>query len=151
MIPRSIRHPVGRRAILQRLARLTPQHERHWGRMDAAALLPHLAAAIRMALGELRSSDTPPHPVVATLKRCLAIYVLPWPKGRIKAPSGAFDTPSAGWEEDRRIVESLIARFAETPPDQLGATHPLFGRMNLRDWDVLEYRHLDHHLRQFGV
>ena len=29
--------------------------------------------------------------------------------------------------------------------------HPAFGRLARRAWGVLAYRHLDHHLRQFGV
>jgi hypothetical protein len=48
-------------------------------------------------------------------------------------------------------VVELIERFATTPPEQMGLDHPGFGRMSARDWDVLQYRHLDHHLRQFGV
>jgi hypothetical protein len=48
-------------------------------------------------------------------------------------------------------VFELIERFATTPPEKLGVVHPSFGRMRPRDWDVLQYRHLDHHLRQFGV
>jgi len=29
--------------------------------------------------------------------------------------------------------------------------HPFFGAMSTEDWDVLMVKHLDHHLRQFGV
>jgi hypothetical protein len=99
-----------------------------------------------------RSSD-------ATLIRCtqrrvwryLAIHRLPWPEGKIQSPPGAFSTPSLGWERDRQVVVELVERFVTTPPDTLAAIHPTFGRMRPRDWDVLQYRHLDHHLRQFGV
>jgi Protein of unknown function (DUF1569) len=119
--------------------------------MEPAQLLPHLATALRMALGDVRLEGTPPSRVRGTLLKYLAIYCLPWPKGRIQAPAGAFSTPSAGFEQDRQIVVDLIERFASMPPDRMGADHPLFGPMNARDWDVLQYRHLDHHLRQFGV
>ena len=64
---------------------------------------------------------------------------------------GAFGTPSLGWDRDREVVVELIERFAATPPIRLADAHPSFGRMRPRDWDVLQYRHLDHHLRQFGV
>ena len=30
-------------------------------------------------------------------------------------------------------------------------THPFFGEMSTDDWDKLMWKHLDHHLRQFGV
>ena len=29
--------------------------------------------------------------------------------------------------------------------------HPFFGRMTGEEWDRLLWKHLDHHLRQFGV
>ena len=83
--------------------------------------------------------------------RYFAIHVLPWPEGKIQAPPGSFSTPSVGWDRDREIVIELIERFARLPPDQLAVAHPTFGRMRPRDWDVLQYRHVDHHLRQFGV
>jgi hypothetical protein len=149
--PRSLRDPVGRQAILDRLARLTPEHPRHWGRMQPAELLPHLAAGLRVALGEVALPGSPAGGLREALWRYLAIHHLPWPKGKVQSPAGAFSAPSLGWERDREFVVELIERFASASPDRLGLSHPMFGRMNLRDWDVLQYRHLDHHLRQFGV
>jgi hypothetical protein len=148
---RSLRQSDGREAILNRLATLTPGHARQWGRMEPAQLLPHLAGGLRMALGERKVETPPPAGIRAAALRYLAIHCLPWPKGKIESPPGAFSTPSAGWERDRAIVVELIQRFAATAPEKLGDVHPTFGRMTPRDWDVLQYRHLDHHLRQFGV
>jgi hypothetical protein len=79
------------------------------------------------------------------------IHVLPWPKGKAKAPPGTLGTSAAGWEVDRASLVDLIVRFAAAPASQLAPTHPMFGRMTPRDWDVLMYRHLDHHLRQFSA
>jgi hypothetical protein len=142
MVPRSLRDPVGRQSILDRLARLKPSNARLWGKMDPSQLLPHLATGLRYAL---------PDALRAAIFRRLAIHLLPWPKGKIEAPKGAFSTPSAGWDRDRQIVVELIGRLAAAPPDKFAAMHPMFGRMTPHDWDVLQYRHLDHHLRQFGV
>ena len=149
--PRSLRDPAGRSAILDRLARLTPDHQRRWGKMEPAQLLPHLGEGIRLAFGELKLEDPPRRGLKALIFRYLAIHRLPWPEGKIPAPRGAFTTPSVGWERDRQIVVGLIQRFAVAGPEQLAVTHPSFGRMRPKDWDVLQYRHLDHHLRQFGA
>jgi hypothetical protein len=56
-----------------------------------------------------------------------------------------------GWERDREVLIELIDRFGTAAPETLGPAHPMFGPMRPHDWDVLSYRHLDHHLRQFGV
>jgi len=119
--------------------------------MDPSQLLPHLAGSLRLALGERRLEATPPGPVAGAVLRLLAIHCLPWPKGKLQSPPGSFNTPSLGWERDREVVVELIERFATTPGVELAATHPSFGRMRPRDWDTLQYRHFDHHLRQFGV
>ena len=151
LVPRSLRDEGDRRSILDRLEVLTPEHPRLWGRMESAQLLPHLAGGLRLALGERKLAASPPGPVRGALLRYLVIYCLPWPKGKLQSPPGAFGTPSLGWDRDREVVAELIERFAVTPPIRLADAHPSFGRMRPRDWDVLQYRHLDHHLRQFGV
>jgi hypothetical protein len=104
-----------------------------------------------MALGERKMGGSPPGRIRGAVWRYLAIHLLPWPEGKIQSPPGAFDTASLGWEQDRKVVMGLIERFATARPETLGVVHPTFGRMRPRDWDVLQYRHLDHHLRQFGV
>ena len=32
-----------------------------------------------------------------------------------------------------------------------GNVHGFFGRMSGAEWGVTQYKHVDHHLRQFGV
>ena len=150
MPPRSLRDPIGRRSILARLGRLTPASPRRWGSMEPPQLLPHLASGLRLALGERPLRGTTPGRVRGMLLRVIAIHWLPWPEGKIQSPPGAFDTPSQGWERDRATVVELIERFAAAGAAELAPAHPTFGRMGARDWDVLQYRHLDHHLRQFG-
>jgi hypothetical protein len=83
--------------------------------------------------------------------RYLMIHVCKWPRGKIQAPTGAFQTPSLGWEEDRAELLRLMGEFARTPLERLRSTHKTFGKMSGRDWDVLTWKHLDHHLTQFGV
>jgi hypothetical protein len=39
----------------------------------------------------------------------------------------------------------------ETLDPAVWPEHPVFGKMTPRAWRVLGYRHMDHHLRQFGI
>jgi hypothetical protein len=32
-----------------------------------------------------------------------------------------------------------------------GRKHPFFGKLTIIEWNILTYKHLDHHLQQFGV
>ncbi|MGB8479100.1 MAG: DUF1569 domain-containing protein [Acidobacteriaceae bacterium] len=53
--------------------------------------------------------------------------------------------------ERQRLLES-IDRFAGGGP-AICTKHPhfFFGRLTPVEWAALQYQHLDHHLRQFGV
>jgi len=43
----------------------------------------------------------------------------------------------------------LVRRFGEDGPKL--DKHPFFGPMSTEDWDRLNWKHLDHHLRQFNA
>ena len=83
--------------------------------------------------------------------RLASIYLLPWPKGRIKGPPEAFVTQPKSWERDVRELEALLERFAARDLRDTWPDHALFGRMRARDWGVFVHKHFDHHLRQFGA
>ena len=60
------------------------------------------------------------------------------------------DERDLGMERERLLA--LIDRFAAAGP--AGCTkhpHSFFGRLTPDEWAILMYKHLDHHLRQFGV
>ena len=61
------------------------------------------------------------------------------------------ERPPTTWEEDKATLLRLLDEYMATPPETLGTRHPAFGKMTPKDWDVLMYRHLDHHLRQFSA
>ena len=83
--------------------------------------------------------------------RYLMLHVLPWPKGKAEGPPETFTTAPDSWENDRVALLELIERYANAPADAFPTTNAVFGRMTGEDWDALNYRHLDHHLTQFGV
>ncbi len=146
----SLHDTESRQEIVERIRRLTPQNDRLWGQMDHARMLAHVADQLRMALGDLpveRASG----PLRFAPTRFLIVHVLPWPKGKAQAPPEAFTTPPAGWEADKMALLELIERFAATPAAGLQRINPIFGRMSGKDWGVLAYRHLNHHLTQFSA
>jgi hypothetical protein len=147
---KTLHDAADRDAILRRVAALRADTSRRWGTMSAGAMVAHLCASAQMALGELA---TQPKGVRAFQRfpiKHLVLYVLPIPKG---APTAReLVVPDAGdFEAARSRLEALVARVAATPVDGQGPTHPLFGALTNKEWGVLAYKHMDHHLRQFGV
>lgn len=135
----------------RRFERVTGDCQRHWGVLTPCAMLAHLRAAVEVSLGDL--------PVVdkstlfgRTLGCALVFRVLPWPKGKIKAPE-VFFPQSSDIEQEREKLNAAMLRFfasAEREPDRIGV-HPIFGPLSLRYWQRVHGKHFDHHLTQFGA
>jgi hypothetical protein len=53
---------------------------------------------------------------------------------------------------ERQGLLDLIDRLIERGTDAAGKeTHPFFGKLSGKEWGELTYKHIDHHLQQFGV
>jgi hypothetical protein len=150
MIWRSMFDDSCRTKMLARLHSLQPESPRRWGRMTAPQMVSHLTDQMHHALG-----DSPVQARRGALRwppvRYASIYLLPWPKGRIKGPPEAFTTRPALWETDVAGLESQLERFAAQGPAGDWPQHALFGHMSGADWGVFVHKHFDHHLRQFGA
>jgi hypothetical protein len=138
--------------VKERILRLRPDSERVWGRMSAAQAVAHCSAGVELALGD----RLPPQMLLGRiLGKMLKPKVLgndqpmrrnsPTVKGLVVQ-----DERDLGKEQER--LRGLIDRFAARGP--AGCTkhpHSFFGRLTPEEWAILMYKHLDHHLRQFGV
>jgi Protein of unknown function (DUF1569) len=138
------------REIRDRVARLAPDRAGHWGRMSAQQMVCHLCESLKMALGELRVAPKRAPLRYAPLKQ-LVVYLAPFPKNVPTAPELVVAVTPRPWADDIATLQTLIDRFTARAPAAQWPEHPAFGRLSRRAWGVLAYRHIDHHLRQFGV
>jgi len=138
------------RASLQaRLGHLRPDAPRRWGQMSAPQMVVHLADSLHMTLGDLPIAFRKT-PLRFTLVKLLVIYVLPFPRGAPTAPELRARAPQA-WDAEMTTLCALLDRFAARDPLAPWPLHPVFGRLSRATWGRLVYRHMDHHLTQFGV
>lgn len=142
--------PAAAREIRGRVAQLTPDLPRRWGRMSVQQMVCHLSESLRMAIGELRVAPKR-LPIRYTPLKQLIVYVAPFPKNAPTAPELTIAATPRPWADDLSTLQQLIDRFTARPADAEWPEHPAFGRLSRRAWGVLGYRHIDHHLRQFGV
>lgn len=137
-------------AVGHRLERLRPDSIRLWGGLGAHTMLLHLVDGLRIAFGEARH-DVRDSWRNSWFGRWFVIDCpLPWPRGRIQAPPELFASPAEhefAW--DRNRLSEYIQRFAIGPHQTWGIS-PILGRLSPRQWGRLSWRHVDHHLRQFG-
>jgi len=146
---RSLSNALARKELLDRLERLTPDTTPLWGKMTAPQMLAHLADWMLMAKGELKAARINRPLRYPPLKQ-LVIYWLPFPKNVPTAPELKGRKPLE-WGVERTAVQRHVQSFENTDPIATWPEHPVFGKMTPRAWCVFAYRHMDHHLRQFGI
>lgn len=137
-----------RQELAQRLGRVGADHPARWGKMDAPQMVAHCADAVRMALGTLTVPSQWLPVRYAPLKQIL-IYLLPFPKSAPTAPR-LVERRAGDWSAEVAGLINLMEELAARRPDRLAPEHPAFGKMSHNAWGALGYKHLDHHLRQFG-
>jgi hypothetical protein len=142
--------PTVRSALLARVDQLTPDARPRWGKMNVGQMVSHLDASLRMAAGELVCKPRG-GPLSFPMLRWLIIYKLPFPKGAPTAPELLAATPAADIAEDRAALRARMEQIAAKGPNGDFPRHPAFGVMPGEMWGVLIHRHVDHHLKQFGV
>ena len=135
-----------------RVMALRPDSQRQWGSMTVAQALAHLSVSLEMAVGDRR----PPRMLVGRflgpmVRRKIVADDRPLRKNSPTAPDMVITDERELRIEQERLC-ALIDRFTAGGPERC-TTHPheFFGTMNAREWSILTYKHLDHHLRQFGA
>ncbi len=138
-----------RRELLARIDKLTPESRPAWGSMNAAQMLAHLADPLKTAMGTKPVAVVPgalSNPIVRTL----VIYYLPWPKGA-PAPPEFIRNHEENFGDNLTALRGTLEEFVATGENANHKPHPSFGQLSGKAWGRLVYRHLDHHLRQFGI
>lgn len=138
-------------SILQRVEQLTPASQRQWGKMSVSQMLKHCQEAFKVPLS---SKPLPRHPLGLLLGWMMksALYNnKPWKKNLPTAPNFIIkDEPS--FETEKQALISMIHAFYQKSAAGIGnKVHPMFGRLTAEQWGKSMWKHLDHHLTQFGV
>lgn len=146
---KTLRKPASSELILRRVHRVGPNSVARWGVMTPPQMLAHLVESLRMATGELPTQPKKTPLRFFPLKQ-LAIYVAPLPK-KLLAARELLPESNPDMDESKKEIKRLLDDFREVLAHKALPEHPSFGRLGSHPWGVLMWKHLDHHLRQFGV
>lgn len=153
-MPRTIRNASDLDALRRRMGSLRPDSRPLWGTMDAERMLLHVANGLEQALGE-RPDDYRGNFLMRSFAKWLVVRVLPrMPHGAPTSPAMLAerdDSRPSSFEADRARVLALLERNADRPARQPFADHPAFGPLSHEERGILTWKHVDHHLRQFGA
>lgn len=139
-------------SIIQRINNLTPATTAKWGQMNVAQMLAHCNVTYEMVYENKHKKPN------AFVRFILKMLVKPKVVGESSYPQNGSTAPqfiikdAKDFEAEKK---RLIAHINKT--QQLGENHfegkesHSFGALNKTEWNNMFYKHLEHHLRQFGV
>ena len=142
--------PSDRKSILDRISRLSPSAARKWGKMSPAQAMAHLSIAMEGAGGEGKQEQALLGKIVKPLILWKVMDEAPFAHNAPTDPTFVVRDDKDFEKESARLV-AAIGRFCDGGPQRaVRSVHPFFGRLTGDQWGRLTFKHLDHHLRQFG-
>lgn len=149
---KNVFNPSDSAEIINRINKLTHTTKPNWGKMQVAEMLAHTNVTY-----ELVYEDKHPKPnafvkfMLKTLVKSIVVNEKPYKKNGGTAPQFLIKDTRDFENEKKRLIDHI------NKTQQLGEAHfegkhsHSFGPLNKAEWNNMFYKHLDHHLTQFGV
>ncbi|MEO6668952.1 MAG: DUF1569 domain-containing protein [Ferruginibacter sp.] len=137
--------------VIGRLEKLSPAATAKWGKMNVAQMLAHCKEAFKVPLTEKKI----PRMMIGRLMGWMIKSKLhddsTWKPGLPTAPAFIIKN-ERNFNDEKKGLTELVNKFFQLGPNGISKhPHPMFGRFTEEQWGKAMYKHLDHHLRQFGA
>jgi hypothetical protein len=143
--------PGDRQSVLGRLEGLQPGAERQWGKMSVGQMLAHCSIAMEVATGETPRKQALIGKIFAPFVRSSLLGEKPFSRNSPTDPTFIV-TDEKDFDAEKQRLTRLVNTFCESGPEKASShTHSFLGRLRGEEWGVMMYKHIDHHLRQFGA
>ncbi len=126
-----------------------------WGKMNAWQMMEHVTAFFKVSSAQIHFNLAVPEELLPKYKAFLQSDI-PF-KENTKAPASVLGeetipVSSASFAEAKELLKRSVNDFFEYFEKNPTATtlHPAFGELNKDEWILLHYKHVIHHLNQFG-
>lgn len=143
-------------ALIARIDRISPTAKPQWGKMNAAQMLAHASKPYDTLYDAAYQAKYPPH--TGVMRFLLKLLVKPLVVGPKPYKANTRTAPSymvADERDLRRERDKLVGYLTKVQTEGRqgfeGRSSYSFGPLTAGEWNALFYKHLDHHLRQFGV
>jgi hypothetical protein len=141
--------PAVKQDIIARINKLTPQSTALWGKMNVGQMLAHLQVPIGVADGTHTVKRTFFGRIVGPMVKPILYNNKPFKRSLPTDPSFVMFGSEKIFETEKQKLLKMVNNFSEAAI--LNETHPFFGKLTKEQWSKGTWKHLDHHLQQFGV
>jgi hypothetical protein len=137
--------------VISRIDKLHPGSQREWGKMEAAQMMAHCSITMDIASGRLNLPRMFIGRLIGPFIKSIYTNEKPFnkngPTSKELVVAGQRD-----FAHERDQLKLKIRQFYEGGEAKCTRhPHPFFGPLAPHAWSRGMYKHLDHHLRQFGV
>ncbi len=146
---KSLFDPATKQETIDRINKLTPESKPLWGKMNASQMLAHLIVPMGVADGTQKIKRTMFGRIVGPIARPFFYNEKPVKKNLPTAKEFNMQGIDKNFEAEKKILIDAINKFSEA--SIINETHPFFGHLTKEQWAKGTWKHLDHHLQQFGV
>jgi Protein of unknown function (DUF1569) len=140
---------TAKQGIINRINKLTPQSQKQWGKMDVAQMLCHVQAPISVAFGNSTVKGSWLMRQILPLFKSMLYNEKPWKQGLPTDKTFVMTGTVKDFDKEKSQLLDMIGRFTEA--NMINEKHPVFGKLTKEQWSKATWKHLDHHLKQFGV
>ena len=137
--------------IIERFRKISTDSKAEWGKLDAAGMLFHLQEPIRVSLGELKLKQGFLGKLFGKMALKEVLSDKPFKKG---VPTSNEFKPKSSYdlEAEKEKLIKLVTSLAEKGPAAISTNpHPFFGKLTPEEWGIITWKHINHHLTQFGA
>jgi hypothetical protein len=137
--------------ILNRIDTLNQSIEPTWGKMEVGQMLHHCHFPLSLALGRYHMKKPSPlmRLIFKSFKKGMYNDTL-W-KPNLPTAKGFKVVDKKDFAAEKTLLVGLINDFHLEKDRKTWEPHPAFGDFTHEQWGKMQYKHLDHHLRQFGA
>ncbi len=137
--------------ILERMEKLSPQSRAEWGKMNVSQMLAHCSEPLKVPLGKLELAK--PNAFMKVLFSFFKKSLYddkPWKQGLPTSKEYRI-ADERDFQKEKEELKTLIGEFYAARNKTEWPPHPFCGHFTTEQWGKMQYKHLDHHFRQFGV
>lgn len=135
--------------IIDRINKLSIHSKPQWGQMNVAQMMAHLQQPIGVAEGTHKLPRTLFARIVGPMVKSIIYNDKPFKRNLPTDKSFVMTSYEKDFEKEKQTLINMINNFKEE--NIVNEVHPFFGKLTKEQWSKGTYKHLDHHLQQFGV
>ena len=146
---KSLLDPTAKQEIILRIQKLNPQSPSQWGKMNVSQMLAHLQMPLGVAIGTHKLKRTMFGRIFGPIAKPMLFNSKPTKKNLPTDKTFVMTGSEREFDVEKNKLIAMIDNFSES--NLVDEPHPFLGKLKTEEWSKGMWKHIDHHLMQFGV